>query len=145
MKDVHIYIITCLICQSKAIYYHQSYDQLESLSISKNIWNLLFKKISLDWVTELSSLIKNNQKFNSILIIVYHIIKYVLFILTQDNSTAVNFAELFFEHVKYYFDFLRSIVTDRDSCIISDFWWEVCKIKIIKQHLFIAYHSQTND
>jgi len=117
---------------------------LKSLSILKNIWNLLFKKISLDWVTKLSLLIKNDQKFNSILIIIYYIIKYVLFILIQNDSIAVNFIKLFFKHIKYYFDFSRSIVTNRDSCIISDFWWEVCEIKMIKQCLSTAYHSQIN-
>ena len=70
---------------------------------------------------KLSSLIKNNQKFNSILIIIYYIIKYMLFILTQNDFIAVDFAELFFEHVKYYFNFLRNIIIDKDSQIISDF------------------------
>ena len=53
--------------------------------------------------------------------------------------------EVFFEHVECYFDFLKSIMTDRNSCITSNFWWEVCKIQMIKQHLSITYHSQTDD
>ena len=71
--NVHIYIATCLICQSKAIHYHQFYDQLKSLFISKNMWNLLFKKINLDWITRLLLSIKNSQKYNSILTIIYHV------------------------------------------------------------------------
>ena len=134
MNDVHIYIIMCSVCQSKAIYCYWFYDQLESLSILKNTWNLLFKKINLDWITELFLLMKmkNDQKYNSILIVICCIMKYALFIFTQNNITAADFTKLFFEHVKCYFDFSRSIVTDRDSCIISDFWQEVCKIEIIK-------------
>ena len=132
MKDVHIYIIICLICQSKAIHHYQSYDQLKFLSILKNIWNSLFKKISLNWIIRFLLLIKNSYKFNNILIIIYYIIKYILFILIWDDFIAADFAELFFEHIKCYFDFLRSIITDRNSHIISDFWWEVCKIEIIK-------------
>src|SRR5436190_23587054 len=87
---------------------------------------------------------KNNQKYNSILTIVCHVMKYVLFILTQDDTTAADFAELFFEHVECHFGFSRSIMTDRDSHITSDFWQEVCKIQMIKQCLSITYHLQTN-
>ena len=71
--------------------------------------------------------------------------KYVLFILIQNNITAADFAEFFFKHVKYCFDFLKSIVMNKNSCIILNFWWEVCKIQMIKWCFFIAYHFQMND
>ena len=132
MNNVHIYIIICLIYQSKAIHHHKFYDQLEFFSVLKNMWNLSFKKIDLNWVTELSLLLKNDQEYNSILIIVCHVTKYALFISIQNNTTAADFAELFFEHVEYQFDFLKNIVTDRNSCIIFNFWQEICKIQIIK-------------
>ena len=134
----------CSVCQSKVIHHYWFYDQLKSLFILKNMWNLLFKKISLDWITELFSLMKtkNNQKYNSILTVICHIIKYALFILTQNDITIADFVKLFFEHVECHFNFSRSIMTDRDSHIISDFWWEVCKIQMIKQCLSIIYHLQ---
>ena len=111
------------------------------------MWNSLFKKISLDWIMKLLSSMKtkNDQKYNSILTVIYHIIKYALFILTWNDTTAADFMKLFFEHVKCHFDSLRSIMTDRNSCITSDFWQEVCKIQLIKQCLSTAYHSQTDD
>ena len=64
---------------------------------------------------------KNDQKYNSILTVVYYIIKYVLFIFIQDDIIAADFVKLFFKHVEYYFDFSRSIMTDRNSHITSDF------------------------
>ena len=94
-NDVCEYVIICSVCQSKAIYYHQFYDQLKSLSISKNMWNLLFKKISLDWIIKLLLSIKNSQKFNNILIVMCCVIKYALFILTQNDIIAADFTELF--------------------------------------------------
>ena len=93
---------------------------------------------------KLSLSIKNDQKFNSILTVMYHIIKYALFIFIWNDTTAADFMKLFFEHVKYHFNFLKSIVTDRNSCITSNFWQEICKIQMIKQYLFITYYSQTN-
>ena len=137
--------VSMLLCQSKAIHHHWSYDQLKSLPISKDTWNSSFKKISLDWIMRLLLSIKNSQKYNSILTVVCYVTKYALFILIQNDSTAADFAELFFEHVECHFDSLRNIVTDKDSCIISNFWQEVCEIKIIKQWLSTAYHSQMNN
>ena len=64
---------------------------------------------------------KNDQKYNSILTVIYHVTKYVLFILIQNDTTAADFTELFFEHVECHFNFSRSIVMNRDSCITSDF------------------------
>ena len=93
----------------------------------------------------LFSSLKNDQEYNSILIIVCYVTKYTLFILIWNDITAADFTELFFEHVECWFDFSRNIIMNRDSWIISDFWWEICEIQIIKQQLSIIYHFQTND
>ena len=134
VNNIHIYIAIYLIYQSKIIHCHQFYNQLKSLSISKNMWNSSFKKISLDWITKLFSSMKtkNSQKYNSILTVICCIIKYVLFILIQNNIIAADFMKLFFKHVEYCFDFSKNIMTDKNSCITSDFWWEVCEIQMIK-------------
>ena len=47
--------------------------------------------------------------------------KYILFILMWDDTTAADFAELFFKYIKYYFSIFKSIITDRNSYIISKF------------------------
>ena len=107
-------------------------------------WNLPFKEISLDWIMGLLPSFKNGQKYNSILTVVCQVTKYALFIPIKDDATAAEFAEVFFEHVECHFGTPWSIVTDQDSRIMSDFWHEVCKMKIIKWHLSMAYHPQTN-
>jgi hypothetical protein len=84
-------------------------------------------------------------KYDSILTVVCHVIKYMLFISMRETSTAVEFAELFFEHVECCFEMLRSVVSDRDSHITSEFWHEICEIQIIKRHISTAYHLQTNN
>ena len=134
VNNICIYITMCSVCQNKAIHCHQFYSQLKSLFISKNTWNSLFKKINLDWITELfsSMKMKNNQKYNNILTVICCITKYTLFILIWNDITAADFVKLFFEHVEYYFDFSRSIIMNRNSHITSNFWWEVCEIQMIK-------------
>ena len=47
--------------------------------------------------------------------------KYALFLLIQNDIIAADFAELFFKHIKYYFNFSRNIITNKNSHIISDF------------------------
>ena len=70
--------------------------------------------------------------------------KYALFIPIRDDTTAADFAEVFFEHVECRFGTPRSVVSDRDSRITSDFWREVCEMKIMKRRLSTAYHPQTD-
>ena len=87
---------------------------------------------------------RNGEEYDSILTIVYCVTKYALFIPTREDLTAVDFAKLFFEYVEYRFGTPRSVVTDRDSRITSEFWREVYKVKIIKRRKSTAYHPQTN-
>ncbi len=86
----------------------------------------------------------NDVEYDSILIIVCCVIKYALFLSTCEDSTAVDLAQLFFEHVECCFEMSRDIVINRDFCITSEFWCEICEIKIIKRHMLIVYHSQTD-
>src|SRR5438045_7260029 len=141
MDDICAYVATC---PGKAIHRHKPYGKLKPLPIPTDMWNLPFKEISLDWITGLPPSIHNSQKYNSILTIVCRVTKYALFIPTRDDANAADFAELFFKHVECRFGTPRSIVTDCDSRITSDFWCEVCEMKIIKRRLSTAYHPQTD-
>ena len=138
VDDVREYIATCPVCQGKAIHRHKPYGQLDPLPIPMDIENSPFKEISLDWITGLPASVRRGQEYNSILTVVCRVTKYALFIPTRENTTAVDFAELFFEHVECRFGTPRSIVSDRDSRITSDFWREVCEIKMIKTYVVIA-------
>ena len=64
---------------------------------------------------------KNDQKYNSILIVICCVTKYTLFIFIQNDIIVADFTKLFFEHVEYYFNFSRSIITDKDFHITSNF------------------------
>jgi len=64
---------------------------------------------------------KNSQKYNSILTVVYYITKYILFIFIQNDIIAADFTELFFKYIEYHFNFLRSIIMNKNSYITSDF------------------------
>ena|SRR5438034_320767 len=102
-EDVREYIAIYPIYQSKAVHYHKSYKELEPLLIPTDLGNALFKKISLDWIMGLPVSRHHNQEYDSILIIICHATKYTLFISTHEALTAVEFTELFFKHIEYYF------------------------------------------
>jgi hypothetical protein len=64
---------------------------------------------------------QNNQEFDSILIVIYCVTKYMLFISICEASTAVEFAELFFKHVECCFKISKNIIMNKNSYIISKF------------------------
>ena len=115
------YIRTCNECQSKAIHRHKPYGQLEPLPVPTNPTTAPFKEISLNWITELPEAEKGNQTFNAILTIVDRVTKYALFIPIRNDTTAADFAELFFEHVETRFGTPISIIINKDSYITFDF------------------------
>src|SRR5438045_3417297 len=100
-EDVTEYVATCPVCQGKAVHCHKPYGQLEPLPPLSDYSP--FKEISLDWITGLPVSIRNGQAYDSILTIVCHVTKYALFLPTWEDATAVDFTEMFFEHVKCCF------------------------------------------
>jgi hypothetical protein len=140
-NDVKKYIAICPACQGKAVYRYKPYSKLSPLPIPE----YLFAEISLDWITGLpESRQRNGERFDIIFTVINRLTKYALFLPTCSDTTAVDFAELFFRHVECCFGTLRGIVSDRDSCIISGFWREVCVQTLIKRRISTAYHLQTD-
>jgi hypothetical protein len=58
---------------------------------------------------------QKGQEYDSILTIVCCATKYMLFISTHENVTAVDLAELFFKYVECYFGMPAEVISDRDS------------------------------
>jgi len=72
--------------------------QLVEISFyTEKYMKFVIQKISLNWIMKLLLLMKtkNDQKYNSILIIICYIMKYVLFIFIQNDITTANFTEFF--------------------------------------------------
>jgi hypothetical protein len=144
--DVREYVATCPQCQGKAIHRHRPYGKLNPLPAPDSVATEPFKEISLDWITGLPESVQKSsqQGFNAILTIVDRLTKYALFIPTRDDTSAADFAELFFEHVECRFGTPYGVVSDRDSRITSDFWKEVCAYKLLKRRMSTAFHPQTD-
>ncbi len=70
IKDVKEYINTCNICQSMKMKRHLSYDELKSLFQFTNLW----KEITMNFITDLSSSKWKEVMYDLILVIVNHYI-----------------------------------------------------------------------
>jgi transposase InsO family protein len=143
--DVKEWIATCPQCQGKAIHRHKPYGKLEPFVPTDGDYRP-FRHISVDWITGLpeSRRQSTGEVFNAILTVVCRITKAARFIPTRSNTTAGDFARLFFENIECEYGTPTSIVSDRDSRITSEFWTEVCSQMIIKRRLSTAFHPQTD-
>jgi len=144
-KDVREWISTCPQCQSKAVHTHRPYGELQPFIPENNDYRP-FKHISLDWITGLpeSRRRSTGEVFNSILTIVCRSTKAARFIPTCTDTSAADFARLFFENIECEYGTPISVVSDRDSRITSEFWTEICNYAIIKRRLSTAFHPQTD-
>ncbi len=81
-----------------------------------------------------------NVKYNSILIIIDKLIKYVYFI---NHIEALNVKDLIYTFLWIIFanhDILIEIISDRDKLFTSKFWKLLINQFRIKYKLFTAYH-----
>ena len=60
------------------------------------------------------------------------------------TENAHDTAQLLFENVFRLHGLPRSIISDRDSRLTSDFWRDLCNALGIRHHPSTAYHPQTN-
>ena len=66
------------------------------------------------------------------------------FVPTRSDTTAPEFAELFYREIELKYGAPTGIVLGRDSKITSKFWAEVCYHALVKRRLSTAFHPQTD-
>ncbi len=122
IKNVKEYINTCDICQRVKMKHHLSYDELRLLSQLTNLW----KEITMNFITDLSSSKWKEVVYDSILVIVNHYMKMTRYLSMKKTLTVVKLAELFFEKIALKYEISNDIIINKDTLFISVFWSEVC-------------------
>ena len=85
------------------------------------------------------------DSYDSILVIIDWLIKMVHYKPVKVTIDAPGLAEVIIDVVVRHHDLPDSIVIDRKSLFTSKFWSSLCYFLDIKQRLFTAFHSQTDE
>ena len=141
MKDaIRQYCLNCDTCQRIKVDRNKRKGLIVSLSLPEHPW----QSISIDWITKLPSISRNDEDYNSILVVVDRLTKMVHLIPSNDSETSPQTAHLLLTNVFRYHGFPTSIHSDRDTKLTSDFWSELCRRLHIKHRISSAYHPQSN-
>jgi transposase InsO family protein len=135
-RDIKKYITTCDICQKAKSKTHAPIGLLQPIPIPERP----FDTVTMDFITELPE----SNGYDSILVIVDKLTKYVNLIPTTTRINEKGTAELFFDHIVTHYGLPKQIISDRDSRWTGSFWKEVCKKLNIQRALTTAHHPQAD-
>ena len=118
------------------------YNFLALLPVSDEIW----QKITMDFIVKLPSSKHKGNIYNSIFIIINQYIKMVWYLSTNIIIKSHKLDNLLMKKIFFYSSgIFMSIISNKNSIFISDYWSELYYYIKIKQQLSTAFHSQTND
>ena len=86
----------------------------------------------------------DSKAYNIILVVVDHFMKMAKYFLVRTTITAVDLAELFYQHIVYSFGILLSIIMDYGNLFTSQYWLSLCFHMKAKQKLSTAFYLQTD-
>ncbi len=141
IKNVKEYINTCDICQRVKIKCHLLYDELRSLFQFTDSW----KKITMNFITDLSSSKWKEVMYDLILMIVDYYMKMTRYLFIKKTLIVINLTELFFEKIALRYEISNDIIINKDSLFINAFWSKICYHVKMKWWLSITFHLQTDD
>jgi hypothetical protein len=140
-KNVKEYVVSCTKCSLTKSIKHKFYELLQSLSIFmrfKENWTMNF-------IIDLSFNKRNKQIYDFILIIIHRYTKYFKYICARKNWTTKQLTNQLFDEIFFKHEMSKSIMFDKDSLFIFNFWFNFCYHLKIKIRLNIVFHFQTND
>ena len=137
MRDVKHYVKTCPSCALGKSNTLKSAGLLQPLPIPTS----RFEVITMDFVTALP---ETPSGHDAIMVMVDKLTKRMFLAPTTSSVTAVEAAELFYNHVIRHQGVPKAIISDRGTQFTSAFFRSVCSQLSIKQKLSTAYHPQTD-
>lgn len=125
----------CSVCQQVKGEHVKSPGLLKPLNIPEEPW----KEIAMDFITGLPK----SKGFEVIWVVVDRFSRYAHFIALTHPISAKGLAQIFFEQIKLH-GIPETIVSDRDSLFLNEFWQTLFKISGTKLCMSSAYHPQSN-
>ena len=136
-------IAKCNSCWWNRISRDKRYDEIKWLEVSESPW----KSVTMNFIVKLSPLKDSawGVRFDSILMIVNQLTKYMMFILFKKSATASVLMYIILQELVSNHGLSREFITDWDKLFTSKFWRTLTAELGIWHKLFTAYHSQINE
>ena len=109
---------------------------LKPLPVPQRRW----RDISVDFIGPLPE----SEGYNSIMVVSCRLTKARHFIPCHTSIDAVGTANLFYKHIWKHHGFPESVVSDRGTQFVAEFWREVCNRTDTKILLSTAWHPETD-
>ena len=136
-KYVEEYVQSCHSCQMMKSTNVKPAGLLQPLHIPA----YPFQSVSMDLITGLP---KTSNKFDTIVVMVCRLTKYVILIPTVEKLSAEGFAQLWVDHLVSKHGCPESIVSDRDVRFTSAFWKTLNGLVGAEAHMSTAFHPQSD-
>ena len=141
LKDIKKYIQSCDVCQRVKAFRHRLYDETTSLFISVRSW----KKISMNFIIELSFSCYENDIYNVILVVVDRYSKMALYISAKSTWSTEDLADVLFDKMFLIFLEIKEMISDRSSLFVSGYWFALYYRIRVKRKLSIIFHLQIDE
>lgn len=135
-KDIQSYIQSCSVCQQCKYETVASPGLEQPLPIPTAVWS----DISMDFIDGLP----NPFGKTVILVVVDRLSKAAHFMALSHPYTAASVTQAFLDTVYKLHGFPQSIVSDRDTIFLSDFWRELFVLQSMSLNYSSEYHPQSD-
>ena len=136
-RDIAQFVAKCLVCQRVKAEHQKPAGPLQSLMIPQWKW----EKITMDFVTGLPKTPKSND---AVWVIVDRLTKSAHFLPFRVGVSSDRLASLYLEQIVRLHGVPVSIVSDRDTRFVSQFWKSLHKALGTKLNFSTAYHPQSD-
>jgi RNase H-like domain found in reverse transcriptase/Reverse transcriptase (RNA-dependent DNA polymerase)/Integrase zinc binding domain len=138
-RDVQAYVRACELCTRTKASRSSPAGFLQPLPMPFRAWS----DISVDYITPLPDCERDNRKYKHIAVVVCRLTKMRHFMPTQGLS-AEELANAFVARIYCLHGAPETIVSDRGTQFISEFWKELSSRLSITLHHSSAYHPETD-
>ena len=135
-SDIKRHVTECQICQQNKLSTLSPAGLLQPLRIPEKIW----EDISMDFIEALPK----SEGSDTIWVIVDRLSKYAHFIPLNYPFNAKDLARIFVKEVIRLHGIPKSVVSDRGSTFLGNFWQEIHKLQGTQLRFSSAYHPETD-
>ena len=133
--DVKRFVCNCDKCGANIIWRDHHQGLLRPLPIPEHKW----QEISIDFIKKLPI----SKDCMYAMVVVDHLTKGMILVSCTDITTETVVYKLL-SHVIVYHEIPSAITSDRGTQFVNEMWEQLCRLLRIHQHLFTAYHPQTD-